>query len=108
MGLLRPISPATLRERLDAGEDLCLLDVREARELAICSIPGSVSIPLGELSRRSADLDPSRPTVCICHHGVRSARAASMLERAGFREVLNLSGGVDRWAAEVEPSMRRY
>lgn len=108
MGVLRPITPAALRERLDAGDELCLLDVREPRELALCALPGSVAIPLGELARRVGELDPSRPTVCICHHGVRSAHAGGLLERAGFREVFNLSGGIDRWASDVEPSMRRY
>lgn len=102
------ISPAELRQRLDAGEDLVLLDVREADEIALCRIDGSLWIPMGELSRRHVELDPERATVCICHHGVRSARVAGALEHLGFARAFNLSGGIDRWAEEIEPAMRRY
>ena len=102
------LTPAELRARLDAGERLVLLDVREPAELALCSLAGSVAIPLGELARRAGELDPSQPTVCICHHGMRSASAAAALERLGFRQLYNLSRGIDRWANDVEPAMRRY
>lgn len=108
MGSIRPLTPAALQALLSGDAEPCLLDVREPRELSICSLPGSVSIPLGDLSRRMGELDPQRPTVCICHHGVRSAHAASLLERAGFRELFNLSGGIERWASEIDPMMRRY
>ena len=53
-------------------------------------------------------LDPELPVVCICHHGVRSAKAASLLARAGFERLFNLSGGIDRWAQDVDPGMARY
>ncbi len=103
------LQPAELRARLDAGEKLVLLDVREPSELAICGLEGSVHIPLGELPGRAEELDPSAPVVCICHHGIRSAHAAGFLvSRLGFERVFNLSGGVDRWAADVDPEMRRY
>ena len=102
------ITPSELAERLQRGDELVLLDVREPDELAICQIEGIVSIPLGELGVRVTELDPEREIVCICHHGMRSASAAMALEQFDFGRVLNLTGGVDRWATEVDPSMRRY
>ena len=85
-----------------------LLDVREVDEWQLCRIPGSTWIPMGELSVRHAELDPDRPVVCICHHGIRSANVANALERLGFDHVYNLTGGVDRWADDVDPTMPRY
>lgn len=105
---MEPLSPRELRARLAAGEDLLLIDVREAQERELCSIEGSLHIPLGELARRQAELDPGRPIVCICHHGIRSAHAAAALERFGFSRLFNLSGGVERWAVDVDPGMARY
>lgn len=102
------ILPRDLAARLAAGEPFVLLDVREAEELQVCALPGVTHIPLSELGRRVAELDPDAPTVCICHHGVRSARAAAGLARLGFDRLYNLVGGVDRWAAEVDPAMARY
>lgn len=102
------VGPAEVARRLAAGEDLVLLDVREPEEVELCSIEGSVCIPLGELASRVDELDPERPTVCVCHHGIRSAGAAGLLEMRDFREVMNLTGGIDRWAAEVDAHMPRY
>jgi len=103
-----PLFPKDLAARLAAGEALVLLDVREAEELAVCALPGVTHIPLSELALRHTELDPDAPTVCICHHGVRSAHAAAGLARLGFERLYNLVGGVDRWAAEVDPAMARY
>lgn len=97
-----------MRERLAAGEALVLLDVREADEHALGTLPGSTLLPLSELSLRVAELDPDRPVVCICHHGVRSASVAQALDRLGFEQVYNLVGGLDRWAREVDPAFPRY
>jgi rhodanese-related sulfurtransferase len=102
------LSPKELAARLAAGEALVLLDVREVEELAICALPGVTHVPLGELSRRHIELDPEAPTVCICHSGRRSAHAAAGLVQLGFEHVFNLTGGVDRWAVEVDPAMARY
>ena len=82
--------------------------MREEEEWQLCRIAGSVHVPLGELALRLADLDPDLETVCICHHGLRSAGAALALARADFERVHNLEGGLDRWAREVDPSMPRY
>lgn len=105
---MRPLSPPDLKERLDRGDELVLLDVREQGEVEICRLPGITHIPLGELSVRHVELDPDAETVCICHHGVRSAHAAAALAQLGFEALWNLSGGIDRWAREVEPGMSRY
>jgi len=102
------ITPRELSERIARGDDLVLLDVREHEEYEICRIAGSTSIPMSELSVRHVELDPDKPTVCICHHGVRSAHVAAALARLDFAELYNLSGGIDRWADDVEPDMARY
>jgi rhodanese-related sulfurtransferase len=102
------LAPRELAAKLRAGEALVLLDVREADEVAICALPGSRHVPLGDVARRARELDPDAATVCICHHGVRSAHAAAALERLGFERVYNLTGGIDRWAEEVDPAMARY
>jgi len=104
----KPLSPADLKARLDAGEKLVLLDVREMEEVAICALPGITHIPLSELSVRHIELDPDSEMVVICHHGVRSANAANALAGLGFETLWNLTGGVDRWARDVDPSMARY
>lgn len=101
-------TPRELARRLAAGERWVLLDVREPFECAIASLPGSTFVPLGELARRVVELEPEAATVCICHHGLRSARAAAWLSAQGFRQVANLSGGIDRWAEELDPALARY
>jgi rhodanese-related sulfurtransferase len=108
MNGVQSVTPAELKRRLDAGEAIVLLDVREPEELALAHLEAAKSIPLGDLETRVGELDPEQAIVCICHHGIRSAHAAQFLKRHGFREVGNLSGGVDRWAVEVDPSMKRY
>lgn len=108
MSAVERLTPRALRAKLDGGEELVLLDVREPEEFALCRIEGSVLIPLGDLGARASELDPDAATVCICHHGIRSAHAAAALVRAGFTRVANLSGGVEAWANDVEPSMPRY
>ena len=102
------ITPRELARRISAGDELVLLDVREAGELAICRIAGSVHIPMGEIGRRAGELERDAEIVCICHHGVRSANVAAALGSLGFEHTLNLSGGIDRWASEVDPKMARY
>jgi rhodanese-related sulfurtransferase len=105
---VEPLTPGELKARLEAGADLIVLDVRENEELEICAIQGATHIPMSELSVRHIELDPDRPTVCVCHHGIRSASVASALENLDFTELYNLTGGIDRWADEVEPDMERY
>ncbi|WP_269531779.1 rhodanese-like domain-containing protein [Chitinimonas sp. BJYL2] len=85
-----------------------LLDVREPWEFALCHIDGAENRPMQGIPANVGELDPERPTVLICHHGMRSYQAGVFLERAGFDEVFNLTGGVAAWADEVDPQMARY
>jgi rhodanese-related sulfurtransferase len=105
---LGSITPAQLAERMASGEKLVLLDVREDDEFALGHLEGSMHVKLGELMARVSELDPEALTVCICHHGIRSARAASWLATQEFDALLNLSGGVERWACEVDTDFPRY
>ncbi|HWY55934.1 MAG TPA: molybdopterin-synthase adenylyltransferase MoeB [Terriglobales bacterium] len=96
-----------LKRRLDAGEDLFVLDVREPHEYQICNISGHL-IPLGDLPNRVHELDSSREIVAHCRSGVRSAKAVTFLQQAGFKKVHNLAGGILAWADRVDPKMPKY
>jgi len=96
-----------LKRRLDAGEDLFVLDVREPHEYQICNIKGHL-IPLGDLPKRVHELDSSREIVAHCRSGVRSAKAVMFLQQAGFKKVHNLAGGILAWADRVDPRMAKY
>ena len=102
------MTPIELRERLDAGEPLTILDVRTDPEVEIARIPGAVHIPLHELEDRLGELDPETAYVVHCHHGGRSARAVGFLRQMGFERTANLAGGIDEWSAAVDPSVPRY
>jgi len=108
--LIPQLAPAELaRWRKDAlREPPLLVDVREPWEYAYCRIDGSLSMPLGELGRRHGELPRERPLVMVCHHGRRSQHAAMVLVGAGFADVHNLQGGVEAWADEIDPAMKRY
>src|ERR1700720_210741 len=96
-----------LKRRLDAGEDLFVLDVREPHEYQICNIKGHL-IPLGDLPNRVHELDSSREIVAHCRSGVRSAKAVTFLQQSGFKKVHNLAGGILAWADRVDPKMPKY
>lgn len=89
-----------------------LLDVREPWEVALGAIelPGAdvLAIPMNSIPARLSEIDPQRPIVCICHHGVRSAHVAAFLERHHCSAVYNLDGGTDAWSAQVDPRLPRY
>jgi molybdopterin/thiamine biosynthesis adenylyltransferase/rhodanese-related sulfurtransferase len=106
-GSIPSISVGELRDRLNRGEDLFLLDVREPHEYQMANIKGHL-IPLGDLPKRVNELDPSREIVVYCHTGIRSATAVRILRQMGFAKAANLAGGIDRWAAEVDPKLIRY
>jgi len=101
------IAARELKARLDRGDDLFILDVREPHEYQICNLGGHL-IPLGDLSRRVSELDSSREIVAHCRSGKRSAEAVEFLRKAGFRKVLNLKGGILAWSDEVDPSVPKY
>ncbi len=101
------ITPRELKERLDRGEDIFILDVREPHEYQICNLKGHL-IPLGELPRRVHELDSAREIVAHCKSGKRSAQAVDFLRQAGFRKIYNLHGGILSWSTEVDSSIPRY
>lgn len=106
---MQEITPAELKEYLAVAEPRpLLLDVREPHEWAICHIEGSRLIPMNRIPEASAELDPEQETIVICHHGARSARVAMYLKQIGFSKVLNLEGGIDAWAREIDPAMQTY
>lgn len=101
------IEPADLAKRCRDGEALVVLDVREPWEFEICHIQGAQLIPLGRLQAESGTLPKDRPVVAVCHHGMRSMQATNWLRQNGFKAI-NLTGGIDRWAAQIDPDMPRY
>lgn len=106
---MEEITPAELKERLDKGDDIQIVDVREDNEVAIGRIPDSIHIPLGQILGRMNEIDPNRETVVHCKMGGRSARAIDALQRSGFQgKLVNLKGGILRWSDEVDPSVPKY
>lgn len=102
------ITPAQLKTRLDRGDDIFILDVRNPEEYQIARLAESTLIPLNELPERAAELDSSRDIVVHCRSGARSARAVEFLRQAGFRKIKNLVGGINAWAEEVDPDIAKY
>ncbi len=104
------VSAAEVKQRLDAGDEFLLLDCREAEEYATARIEGSTLIPMSEIQRRVAELEPhrERPIVVHCHHGGRSLRVTQWLRGQGFSGVQNMAGGIDAWSTEIDSSVPRY
>lgn len=106
---MESVSPEELARQLQRGEALRLIDVREADEWALNRLPGAEHIPLAEVPvKLAASVRPDERVVVYCHHGVRSAHAQAWMLNQGFRNVVNLEGGIDAWAARVDPTMIRY
>ncbi|MEX2321184.1 MAG: rhodanese-like domain-containing protein [Saccharospirillum sp.] len=91
-----------------AQEKPVLLDVREPWEFETCHIEGSLAMPMNTVPGKHSELETEQPIVCICHHGVRSMQVAMYLEQQGFTRVINLTGGVDAWAKQVDGTMPTY
>lgn len=85
-----------------------LLDVREDLEIRTAAMPGITHIPMGQIPARLGELDDETQIVCICHHGARSMQVASFLERQGYANVYNLTGGIHAWSTQVDPSVPQY
>ncbi len=85
-----------------------LLDVREPWEYQTCHIEGAELIPMNTIPARQAELDPDAAIVCICHHGARSMSVAAFLEKNGFTNVTNLTGGIHAWSQQVDPAVPTY
>jgi rhodanese-related sulfurtransferase len=105
------IDPRHLKEKLDAGEAVQLVDVREPQEYALCRIEGSELIPMGSIPKSLPALKEKAaagPLILYCHHGVRSLQAVAWLRRQGFPECQSLQGGIDLWSVTVDKSVPRY
>jgi len=102
------LSPTEVAERLRAPEPPLLIDVREPWEHRIAHVEGARLVPLDSLPAALSTLDPEGDYVMLCHHGVRSQRAALFLRARGIQRVANLRGGIDAWSAEVDPSVPQY
>jgi molybdopterin/thiamine biosynthesis adenylyltransferase/rhodanese-related sulfurtransferase len=106
---LEEITATELKRRLDRGDDLQIIDVREPHEYEIARLPGTKLIPLGQVVNRLNEIDPSRETVCHCKGGIRSTKAIEALKRAGFPgRLINLKGGITAWSNEVDPTVPKY
>lgn len=107
--MVRQVNPTELAALLHGDAPAPqLLDVREPWELGICRLEGAAHIPMRRIPGALAELDPERPLVVICHHGIRSQQVALYLDHQGFRQVLNLHGGIDAWAHDIDPGMATY
>jgi len=103
------ITATELKQRIDNGDDIQIIDVREQVEFDVARIPNSKLIPLGQVLNRMDEIDQTRDTVVQCKGGGRSARAIEALKRAGFTGSLtNLHGGIMAWSNEVDPSVPKY
>lgn len=105
---VREIGPQELKRRLDSGQTLQVLDVREPWECAIACLPGSINIPLSDIPRRLRELDIASELIVMCKVGGRSRRAAEFLLAQGFERVANLAGGIDAWTREIDPGLPSY
>jgi adenylyltransferase/sulfurtransferase len=102
------ITSVELKQRIDRGDRLKIVDVREPNEYQINRIPGSVLIPLGDVPKRVNEIDPNDEIVVHCKTGGRSAKAADFLRSVGYKRVLNLKGGVLDWIDKVDPTQPKY
>lgn len=102
------ITPAETKQRLERGEKVLLVDVREPWEFEICRVEGAKLIPMGSIPANLQALDTDDPVICYCHHGMRSLDVAVWLRGQGVTTVRSMSGGIDRWSLEIDPQVPRY
>ena len=105
---VKQLSATELKNKIQLGENLFLLDVREPHEFKYAHIADSVLIPLNQIPNRMSELDPQQDIVVICHHGMRSQQAANYLVQSGYKNIANLTGGIDDWSCTCDSSVRRY
>lgn len=107
--MIEEISATELKRRIDAGDDIQLIDVRQPDENAFAKIPGAKLIPLGDVLRRMGEINPERETVIHCKMGGRSAKAIEVMRQAGYvGDLKNLKGGITAWSNEVDPKVPKY
>jgi len=102
------IQPEDLKKKLEAGETVELLDVREPWERETSRIDGGLHIPMGDIPARVQELDPDAHIVVYCHHGVRSMSVTAWLRQQGYESVQSLVGGIDRWSRQIDPKVPLY
>jgi len=102
------ITPKDVKARLDRGEKLHLVDVREPWEYDLCRIEGAKHVPLGSLAASRQTLPDVDEVICYCHHGMRSLDAATWLRFQGIERAKSLAGGIERWSLDVDPNVPRY
>lgn len=106
---MRELTPFECKAFIESStEKPLLLDVREPWEYRIAALEGSTLIPMREIPAAAETLDPAQEIIVICHHGIRSRHVADYLERRGFARVINLRGGVDAWARELDTRLTTY
>jgi len=106
--IVKQLSATELKNKIQQNDKLLLLDVREPHEYQYARIADSVLIPLNQIPQRLGELDVDQETVVICHHGMRSQQAASYLMQSGFKNIANLTGGIDAWSCVCDSSVARY
>ena len=107
--MIEEISATNLKQRIDAGDDIQLIDVRQPDENGFAKIQGAKLIPLGEVLKRLDEIDETRETVIHCKAGGRSAKAIELMKQAGFTgELKNLKGGITAWSNDVDPKVPKY
>lgn len=104
----REITPRDVKARLDAGERITLIDVREAWEVRRSQLKGAIHIPMNDIPDSLDRIPKEGMVVFVCHHGGRSMQVAQWLAFQGFQNLYNLAGGIERWSMEVDPSVPRY
>jgi rhodanese-related sulfurtransferase len=102
------ITPLEVKQRLERGEKLLTVDVREPWEYAHCRIENALNIPMGSIPANLQRLDTDEDVICYCHHGIRSLAVANWLRGQGVATAKSMAGGIERWSAEVEPKVPRY
>ncbi|HEY1097076.1 MAG TPA: rhodanese-like domain-containing protein [Alphaproteobacteria bacterium] len=107
MSVLPALTVEELADKLEGTDAPVLLDVRENNEFAVCSLPGAVHIPVGQIVERIGELPKDKPIAVYCHHGGRSARITGYLLAQGYQAV-NITGGIHAWASRVNPDMPTY
>lgn len=106
---MQEITATELKNRMDAGEDIQLIDVRQPDEFAFAKIKGAKLIPLGEIMRRMDELDDTKELIVQCKAGGRSAQAIEFLARAGYKgKMTNLKGGITAWSNEIDANVPKY
>jgi rhodanese-related sulfurtransferase len=102
------ITPQEVKSRMDLGEKIILVDVREPWEHAQCRIEGAELIPMGTIPANLQKLDADEVVIFYCHHGMRSLDVANWLRTQGVAHAKSMAGGIDRWSAEIDPKVPRY